>query len=213
MPAEWLRTLWSPPWSGNFDKAADPRSTGAKTGPQRPRRRSHWPIAGSSSTRSSLALCAVAADSCCSRRRRRSGHARRPQLAAPPKIRWLWLLPQPSLNAAPVLTMSAPMETRPPACAPAARGRAHRAGVSRAQAVTRSFRRVRVPHRRHQPSLFTACAGIKACSRLSVRSTELELCRSYSAQQTISTCLCTGKSFVKQQAPHDRIHSKRACER
>ena len=42
---------------------------------------------------------------------------------------------------------------------------------------------------------------------------ELELGRSYSAQQTISTCLCTGKSFVKQQAPHDRIHSKRACER
>ena len=72
---------------------------------------------------------------------------------------------------------------------------------------------VRVAHRRHQLSLFTACAGIKACSRLSVRSTELELCRSYSAQQTISTCLCTGKSFVKQQAPHDRIHSKRACER
>ena len=116
-------------------------------------------------------------------------------------------------NAAQVLRMSAPVSYPPRACAPAARGRAHRAGVPRAQAVTRSFRRVRVPHRRHQPSLFTACAGMKACSRLSVRSTELELCRSYSAQQTISTCLCTGKSFVKQQAPHDRIHSKRACER
>ena len=56
-------------------------------------------------------------------------------------------------------------------------------------------------------------SGIKACSRLSVRSTELELCRSYSAQQTVSTGLCTGKGFVKQQAPHDRTHSKRACER
>ena len=45
-------------------------------------------------------------------------------------------------NTAPAPRMSAPMETRPRACAPAARGRAHRAGVPRAQAVTRSFRRV-----------------------------------------------------------------------
>ena len=58
-------------------------------------------------------------------------------------------------------------------------------------------------HRRHQLSLFTACAGMKDCSRLNVRSTELELRRSYSAQQTISTGLCprSGRPpFVKQQA-------------
>ena len=62
---------------------------------------------------------------------------------------------------------------------------------------------VRVAHRRHQLSLFTACAGMKDCSRLNVRSTELELRRSYSAQQTISTGLCprSGRPpFVKQQA-------------
>ena len=116
-------------------------------------------------------------------------------------------------NAAQVLRMSARVQTRPRACAPAARGRDHRAGMTRPQAVTERFRRVRVPHRGHQLSLFTACAGMKDCSRRSVRSTELELRRSYPAQQTISTGLCPGKSFVKQQAPHDRIHSKRACER
>ena len=67
----------------------------------------------------------------------------------------------------------------------------------------RPFRRVLFTHRRHQPSLFTACAGMKDCSRRSVRSTELELRRSYSAQQTISTGLCprSGRPpFVKQQA-------------
>ena len=47
-----------------------------------------------------------------------------------------------------------------------------------------ALRRVRVAHRRHQSSLFTACAGMTDCSRMSVRSTELELRRSNPAQQT-----------------------------
>ena len=68
-------------------------------------------------------------------------------------------------HAAPVLRMSVLWQTHPPACARAARGRDHRAGMPYAQAVTRPFRRVRVAHRGHQPSLFAGRARMKDAHR------------------------------------------------
>ena len=120
-------------WSGNFDKAADPRSTGAKTGPQRPRRRSHPPIADSGQcinavfarplrrgsrflllpSSTPLRTCTPSTAGC---------SAKDPMVVAFAT----------ASHAAPAPRMSAPMETRPRACAPAARGRDHRAGGPRA---------------------------------------------------------------------------------
>ena len=157
MPAEWLRTLWSPPWSGNFDKAADPRSTGAKTGGSqrevapanrgqfinsvfaRPLRRGSRFLLLPSST--PLRTCTPSTAGC---------SAKDPMVVAFAT----------ASHAAPVLRMSAPVQTRPRACAPAARGRDHGAGMPCPQAVTERFRRVRVAHRGHQLPLFIACAGM-----------------------------------------------------
>ena len=140
------------PFRGNFDKAADPRSTGAKTGGSqrevalakrqqfinavfaRPLRRGSRFLLLPSST--PLRTCTPSTAGC---------SAKDPMVVAFAT----------ASHAAPAPRMSAPTQSHAPTCARAARGRAGRA-IFIIRTHGSSCCRVRIAHPGHKPSLFTA---------------------------------------------------------